>query len=134
MNPIVDVAETLFIVGIMVWLWTTNKKIDSIGTDLKKFLLKEGIEHVRKELTEPVKELIEKEIEKKEAHTTLFRVLSDPEKILGDMEMSASADEMRRANRTTQPRETKGPHARVWRPKLRNQPPSTFREKNPPRN
>jgi hypothetical protein len=68
---------------------------------------------------EAARGLIEAEIERKDAHTKAFEVLSNPDLIAEEMENSARATEMRIARRTTLPREDAGPPAKVYRPKIR---------------
>lgn len=97
-----DLAQTVFILGIMVWLWSTNKKIDNLG---KQFIT--------------ARHLISAETERKEAHTRVFQQAVDHDQILAEMENSASVSEMRAAKRRTQPRETAGPPAKIHTPKLR---------------
>lgn len=76
-----------------------------------------------------VEEICERRRRAVDALDSIVRNLNDPVKIQADMERSATAQEMRAANRTTMPRENTGPPAKVYRPKLRNKPPSHW---NPP--
>lgn len=67
--------------------------------------------------------LIKIETWRRKKHAKAFEALTNPEKIEQEMERGAQLSEMRAAGRRTLPRENAGPHARVWRPNLRNQPP-----------
>lgn len=72
------------------------------------------------------RDLLEAETSRKDAHTRAFEVLSNPDKIVEEMEKSAQATEMRIARRTTLPREDAGAPAKVYRPKLRKRYPKSW--------
>ena len=87
--------------GAIVYARWNAKRIDKMQTDFDK-----------------ARFLIVSEAERKDAHTKAFETLSDPDKIVEEMEKSARATEMRIARRTTLPREDAGPPAKVYRPRI----------------
>lgn len=70
--------------------------------------------------------LISAETERKDAHTKAFETLSDPDKIVEEMEKSSDATEMRVARRRLRPRPDAGAPAKVYRPKIRKMYPRSW--------
>ena len=94
-SEVVDFVQTGWMIAFTYWLWTIQKKQSA------------------------AEKLISAETIRKQAHTKAFEKLTDVKTIEAEMEASASASELRAANRLAQVRENAGPHARVWKPKLR---------------
>jgi len=106
-NLITDILQTFALLALTYWIWRLHQRLNGAN------------------------ELISEETKRKAAHTKAFERMVDPEAILEEMETAAQRREMHDANRTTLPREdAEGPHAKVWRPKMRAKLPSPW---NPPR-
>lgn len=94
-NEIIDFVQTFWMIAFTYWVWTIQKKLKSAEI------------------------LISAETLRKQTHTKAFEKLTDVATIESEMEASASASELRAANRLATIRENAGPHARIWKPKLR---------------
>lgn len=96
----VEVCELFGIIGLGVWNFVLTRN----GADRERRIIK-------------LENQIQTSVDAEKKRSDFYEAITSPEKIVRDMELSASADEMRRANRTTAPRADAGPPAKVHKPK-----------------
>lgn len=97
-----------FVVGmtfLVIMYWRLTKSMVDLGKRLD-------------EIVEPAIVLVSEETKRKVKHTQAFENLTDPDKIVEEMERSADIMEARQANRLLAPRPDAGPPARVFRPRF----------------
>lgn len=74
--------------------------------------------------------MIDVETKKNIEHQKVFEKLANPDEIMADMERSAVAMEALNAKRQRNIRVDAGPHARIYRPRLRSKLPGSVGKKN----